>query len=74
MLYVPAALRLQSENWTIPYDSTPEQVVEKMPGPGTTFSVTEERSLVTMLFALSSTATSGCGFTAVPTEPPVGGL
>ena len=31
--------------------------------------MTEERSLVTMLFKASSTATSGCGVIDVPTVP-----
>ena len=66
-------LRLQSVNWTIPYDSTPEQVLEKLlPGPERTFKVTEERSLLTMLFNASSTATSGWGVTGVLTVPLAG--
>ena len=57
----------------MPYDSTPEHVLENLLlGPETTWRVTEERSLVTKLPDASSTATSGCGVTGVPTVPLVG--
>ena len=68
--------RLQSPNGTTPYDSTPEQVVERVaPFPGgmlATFRVTDEKSLLTMLPLLSSTAISGCGLNELLTTPVVG--
>ena len=71
MEYCPAALRLQPENWTIPYDSAPKHVFEKVPGPDAC-NVTEEKSFWTIWFEAFSTATSACGMSGVPTVPPPG--
>ena len=65
---MPARLKLQPLNETMPLVSKPEQLLERLPGPAE-LRVTDEASLYTMLPLVSSTATIGWGLTGALIVP-----